>query len=240
MEEALLKIDKFINVGWGSKATQFHGSLGKSAAASTSHTSLSHPTDDGTPHITFRGDGSFFAVSSLDPYESGHARRQVRIYSRDPSAGFIPKLSATSESLPGLESSIAWRPSGNIISGLVRYGYEGGADGKEGRWEVAMLERNGLRHGGFELREKRDTWESGRVKKIEWNCDSDILAIWIERPEGDTGGSEMYNRTDESPTLDNEELSLLSQARDYRSHKGVQMASRKPYDHLHLDEKYVW
>jgi elongator complex protein 1 len=187
-------IDKFINVGWGSKSTQFHGSLGKAAAvASTSATpaeipsSMSHPTDDGLPRITFRGDAAFFAISSLDYYSSSptHSRRQVRIYSRDPSAGFIPRLSATSESLPGLEPSIAWRPSGNVLSGLVRYGYEGGGDGKEGKWDVAMLERNGLRHGGFELREARDTWQSGRVKGMAWNADSEVLAIWVERKEQD-------------------------------------------------------
>lgn len=194
--------DKFINVGWGSKTTQFHGSLGKAAArepsvpassstasSSSKPASLSHPTDDGLPRISFRGDAAFFAVSSLDAYpdSSGYARRQVRIYSRDSSAGYAPRLSATSESLPGLEGPLAWRPSGNLISALVRYGYEGGGAGQEGRWEVAMLERNGLRHGGFPLREGLETWKDGRVRGMEWNSDSEVLAIWLERPEEDVG-----------------------------------------------------
>ncbi|OCF35522.1 elongator complex protein 1 [Kwoniella heveanensis BCC8398] len=181
--------DKFINVGWGSKTTQFHGSLGKAAAKApiNTSTSFSHPTDTGLPQITFRGDASFFAISSLDVYpnEPEKARRQVRVYSRDPNAGFVPKLSATSESLPGLEGSLSWRPSGNVISTLVRYGYEGGAEGREGKWDVAMLERNGLRHGGFELREGTDTWQGGRVRGMAWNSDSEVLAIWIERKERD-------------------------------------------------------
>ncbi|WVQ93259.1 hypothetical protein IAU59_000325 [Kwoniella sp. CBS 9459] len=181
--------DKFINVGWGSKTTQFHGSLGKAAAKApiNTSTSLSHPTDTGLPQITFRGDASFFAISSLDVYtnEPEKARRQVRIYSRDPNAGFVPKLSATSESLPGLEGSLSWRPSGNVISSLVRYGYEGGGEGREGKWDVAMLERNGLRHGGFELREDRETWGHGRVRGMAWNSDSEVLAIWIQRKERD-------------------------------------------------------
>ncbi|KIR40475.1 elongator complex protein 1 [Cryptococcus deuterogattii Ram5] len=190
--------DKFINVGWGSKSTQFHGSLGKSAARQPTDTapSVSHPTDHGLPVISFRGDASFFAVSSLDPYhaeesesksesESGKARRQVRIYARDASAGFQPKLSATSESLPGLEPALAWRPSGNLISTIVRYGYHGGGEGRQGRWDVAMLERNGLRHGGFELREDKADWEDGRIRGLGWNADSEILAVWIERKDRD-------------------------------------------------------
>jgi elongator complex protein 1 len=195
----LTSADKFINVGWGSKMTQFHGSLGKAAAkeptasisSSSTPTSLAHPTDDGLPHITFRGDAAFFAVSSLDPYSHSpdYARRQVRIYSRDSSAGFAPKLSATSESLPGLEGPLAWRPSGNVISGLVRYGYMGGGAGKEGRWEVAMLERNGLRHGGFPLRERENVWKEGNVRAMGWNADSEVLAIWIQRKEEDVGAS---------------------------------------------------
>jgi elongator complex protein 1 len=129
-------------------------------------------------------------VSSLDYYPSStDARRQIRIYSREASSGFIPKLSATSENLPGLEGAVNWRPSGNLISGLVRYGYEGGAPGKEGRWEVAMLERNGLRHGGFELREDMANWKDAKVKGLRWNSDSEILAIWISRAEEDVGES---------------------------------------------------
>ncbi|ORX39112.1 IKI3 family-domain-containing protein [Kockovaella imperatae] len=184
--------DKFVNVGWGSKTTQFHGSLGKAAAkapeASSSSASrpasLSHPTDSGEPVISFRGDAAFFAVSSLDPYPSSDlARRQIRIYSSP--AGSKPNLSATSELLPGLEGPVSWRPSGNVISSLIRYGYEGGGAGNEGRWEVAMLERNGLRHGGFPLREAKDTWEQGRVKWMTWNCDSEVLAICVERIDRD-------------------------------------------------------
>jgi elongator complex protein 1 len=87
--------------------------------------------------------------------------------------------------MPGLEAALSWRPSGNVISGLVRYGYEGGGEGKEGKWDVAMIERNGLRHGGFELREGKDVWQRGRVRGMSWNSDSEILAVWVERVEED-------------------------------------------------------
>lgn len=216
-----------INVGWGSKSTQFHGSLGKAAAkqpvassSSASPTSWSHPTDDGLPVITFRGDGAYFAISSLDAYSSSSlARRQIRIYSRDPSAGFVPKLSATSEYLPGLEGALSWRPSGNLMSGIVRYGHEGGATGREGKWDIAMIERNGLRHGGFELREEPRTWQDGRIRGIKWNADSEVLAIWIERVDRDVGKSWsclvcLWSAVAKgfSAIMDNEELPLLFEA----------------------------
>ena len=79
----LILVDKLVNVGWGSKSTQFHGSLGKSAArigdpsSSSRPASLSHPTDDGLPTITFRGDAAFFAVSSLDPYPDSSLRKEA-------------------------------------------------------------------------------------------------------------------------------------------------------------------
>jgi elongator complex protein 1 len=82
---------------------------------------------------------------------------------------------------------MSWRPSGNLLSGLVRYGYEGGGVGRQGKWDVAMLERNGLRHGGFELREGMEDWKTGRVRGMSWNSDSEILAVWIERVEKDVG-----------------------------------------------------
>jgi len=50
-----------------------------------------------------------------------------------------------------------------------------------------MLERNGLRHGGFELREDMGNWKDGEIKGLRWNSDSEILAIWIGRVEEDVG-----------------------------------------------------
>jgi elongator complex protein 1 len=163
----------------------------RAAAAAPAAKSLAHGTDDGLPRITFRGDGTYFAVSSLDPNPGSGAdgaRRQVRVFNRDASSGHTPKLSATSEGIPGLEGCLAWRPSGNVIAALVRYGYEGGGEGRKGRWDVAMLERNGLRHGGFELREAAKTWENGHVVDMMWNADSEVLAIWIRRENEDVGG----------------------------------------------------
>jgi elongator complex protein 1 len=56
------------SVGWGKKETQFHGSEGKAAAQRKADvdkytTSLD---DDQHPRVSWRGDGSYFVVSSID------------------------------------------------------------------------------------------------------------------------------------------------------------------------------
>ncbi len=55
------RADAPINVGWGSKQTQFHGSAGKSAAQAPANVNLGiSPDDDMLPRISWRGDGAFF------------------------------------------------------------------------------------------------------------------------------------------------------------------------------------
>lgn len=85
-----------------------------------------------------------------------------------------------------------------------------------------MLERNGLRHGGFELREDKADWEDGRVRELAWNSDSEVLAVWIERKERDVRTWRLAKKrkripTDQdkkhSATVVHEKLPLLSQAR---------------------------
>lgn len=64
-------IDAQVNINWGSKSTQFHGSLGKVAAAAANQPAIpsgSSPDDDGRVRISWRGDAAFFALSTLDPY----------------------------------------------------------------------------------------------------------------------------------------------------------------------------
>ncbi|KAG8900398.1 hypothetical protein FRC01_010153, partial [Tulasnella sp. 417] len=191
--------DQSVNVGWGSKETQFHGSLGKGAAAASSEQTAaaarggSSPDDDGRARVSWRGDGAFFVVSSLDPHAVPpqtpepytHSRRVLRVYDRSGS------LQNTSEPVPGLEQGLAWKPSGSVIVSSQRFGFPGGGQGLPSRHDAVFFERNGLRHGEFGLREywvtKPDTkrqW-SYRVKEFAWNSDSTILAVWVERDDGD-------------------------------------------------------
>lgn len=78
-------------------------------------------------------------------------------------------LQSTSEPVAGMEHTVAWRPAGagGLIVSTQRFApqhagqgaeegkVDGLASGREGRHDVVFLERNGLRHGEFGIRE----WE---------------------------------------------------------------------------------
>jgi elongator complex protein 1 len=162
----------------------------------------SSPDDDAIPRISWRGDGAFFVVSSLSHLPSDTSpgvstknaprRRILRVYDRQAS------LQSTSEPVAGLEHPLAWRPSGNLIAGTQRFGFEGGGQGREGRHDVVFFERNGLRHGEFGLRqaevggkgsvlEDKDRKWGYKVREMNWSSDSNVLSVWIEKDEGDVG-----------------------------------------------------
>ncbi|TFK88053.1 IkappaB kinase complex IKAP component [Polyporus arcularius HHB13444] len=191
-----------INVGWGAKHTQFHGSLGKAAATSTVSAAAigASPDDDGHVRISWRGDGAYFTVSVLEGANETETRphRKVRVYSREAA------LQSTAEPVPGLEHALSWRPSGNLIVGTQRFGnipgestpQSGGGSGlgqgRDGRHDIVFFERNGLRHGEFTLREwspeHKATGERKwgyRVREVGWSSDSNVLSVWIERDDGD-------------------------------------------------------
>ncbi|KAG8883867.1 hypothetical protein FRB97_005705 [Tulasnella sp. 331] len=203
IKRAELGEDQSVNVGWGSKETQFHGSQGKTAAAASADQAASaakggsSPDDDHHPRISWRGDGAFFVVSSIEKHDlvnpstasEPHTRfrRVLRVYDR------LGALQSTSERTPGLEHAVAWRPSGSLIASSQRFGFPGGGQGIKGRHDVVFYERNGLRHGEFTLHEQsleettpgvKRRW-GYRVREMGWSSDSMILAVWIERDDTD-------------------------------------------------------
>ncbi|KAG8994650.1 hypothetical protein FRB94_009752 [Tulasnella sp. JGI-2019a] len=204
MKRAEFGEDQGVNVGWGSKETQFHGSQGKTAAAASTDQAASaakggsSPDDDHRPRISWRGDGAFFVVSSIEehdivtteanPLESyTRFRRVLRVYDR------LGALQSTSERTPGLEHAVAWRPSGSLIASSQRFGFPGGGQGIKGRHDIIFYERNGLRHGEYTLREQsqeatapdaKRRW-GYRVREMDWSSDSMILAVWVERDDVD-------------------------------------------------------
>ncbi|KAF9047491.1 pol II transcription elongation factor [Panaeolus papilionaceus] len=179
VSEAPIYVEEFgqdapINVGWGSKQTQFHGSQGKAAAVAKPVSKLGiSPDDDNLPRISWRG----------------MHHRMLRVYDRQ------GVLQSTSEDVAGLEHTLSWRPSGNLIASTQRFGYEGGGAGREGRHDIIFYERNGLRHGEFTLpsegllvkgAETPSNLRWGyRIRELSWNSDSNVLAIWIYGDQGD-------------------------------------------------------
>ncbi|TIC74349.1 IKI3-domain-containing protein [Wallemia mellicola] len=188
--------DKNVNVGWGSKSTQFHGRAGKQAASLPGGPSLvteqqkSEPVgladDDGKARVTWRSDSAFFAVSTLDllDKETGDGQvkaRVIRVYSRASAA-----LQSTSEFAPGLTQSLAWRKGAGApsIAAVQRFGQTPGCAAGYDHLDVVFFERNGLRHGEFTLKgvaqEQLVAGKIVSVRELEWSADGSVVAAWLD------------------------------------------------------------
>ncbi|CAG8976503.1 hypothetical protein HYALB_00006000 [Hymenoscyphus albidus] len=158
-----LKASNHVSVGWGKKETQFQGKGAKALKDPTMPEKIDEgvlsPKDDARTTITWRGDGAYLAISTVE----GGARRLIRVYSRE---GI---LDSVSEPIDGLEGALSWRPEGNLIAGIQRF---------EDRIDVVFFERNGLRHGQFSLRLSPEELESAcEHVTLSWNQDSTVLAV---------------------------------------------------------------
>ncbi|EXJ85914.1 hypothetical protein A1O1_06283 [Capronia coronata CBS 617.96] len=158
-----LKVSKHVSVGWGKKETQFQGKRAKAMRDPTMPETVDEgkpsPCENGKVTVSWRGDGQYVAINSIVP---GH-RRAIRVFSRE------AVLDSASEPVDGMESALSWRPFGNLIAGIKR---------SDNRIEVIFLERNGLRHGQFDLRltkDEMDSWASDVT--LTWNSDSSVLAV---------------------------------------------------------------
>ena len=205
LSEAPLATDAFgedapVDVGWGSKATQFHGSEGKAAAAAAARAPSGDtrgplvPEDDERPRVGWRADGAYFVVSAV-VHDAHGAHRVLRTYMR------TGTLSATSDAtVRGVSHCLAVRPVGNLIATTQRAGAAPDgrewAPGRDGRHDVVFFERNGLRHGEFSLREEHGAaprgdvgtlpaWRTAHaVHALAWNADGSVLAVHLVRDGG--------------------------------------------------------
>ncbi|KAI1136604.1 IkappaB kinase complex, IKAP component [Hypoxylon sp. FL0543] len=160
-----LKASKHVSVGWGKKETQFQGRGAKALRDPTIPEKVDQgvlsPHDDGSTTISWRGDGAYVAVNSI---EAG-IRRVIRVYSRD------GVLESVSEPVDAMECALSWRPSGNLMASIQRL---------EDRVDVIFFERNGLRHGQFSLRAPEIRSLAKDQIGLEWNSDSTVLAVTLE------------------------------------------------------------
>lgn len=177
IEEGPVQVEDFgteemISIGWGKKETQFHGTLGKSAAISVAQIKMeSVEGDSGDAKVSWRADGSYFAVSIIDVPVGG---RRIRVYDR------TGNLLSTSEPVEGLEESLAWRPNGSIIASTQFLK-------SQNKRQVIFFERNGLRHGEFLLSPDK------RVKDLAWSADSNVLAVIYETEDVELWASSNYH-----------------------------------------------
>ncbi|KAH3917204.1 elongator complex subunit 1 [Parastagonospora nodorum] len=158
-----VNVSSHVSVGWGKKETQFKGKRARALQDPTVPETIDEgvlsPCDDRCVIISWRGDGAYFAVNKVEE----ERRRMIRVYSRE------GQLDSVSEPVDGLEGALSWRPSGNLIAGVCR---------SSDKIEVVFFERNGLRHGQFDLRFTVEELERLTVGlKLKWNSDSNVLAV---------------------------------------------------------------
>ena len=157
-----LNASKHVSVGWGKSETQFKGKRAKAMRDPTVPEKIDEgilsPYDDNGTRISWRGDGEYLALSSVEDSK----RRVIRVYGRDGS------LDSVSEPVDGLEGPLSWRPAGNLMAGIQRF---------PERLDVVFFERNGLRHGEFTLRIPMDKVSDEKILELLWNHDSSVLAI---------------------------------------------------------------
>ncbi|KAF8476119.1 IKI3 family-domain-containing protein [Kalaharituber pfeilii] len=165
--EADLQASNHVSVGWGKAETQFKGKRAKAMRDPTVpekvDEGLLSPDDDGKVRISWRGDGAYLAVTKVD----NDRRRITRVYNRE---GI---LNSVSEPVDGLEGTISWRPSGNLIAGIQRY-----LD--KPKIDVVFFERNGLRHGEFTVFGSADAIGGQKIYQLAWNADSTVLAMTLK------------------------------------------------------------
>mmetsp|Transcript_23669 Transcript_23669/g.27368 ORF Transcript_23669/g.27368 Transcript_23669/m.27368 type:complete len:1514 (+) Transcript_23669:153-4694(+) len=127
-------------------------------------------------------DNPLIAVSSHDVEDN---TRKIRIYKQaetlemvstgrteDGSGKLIPHIlnHATASSTGTGTCSIAW--AGHNTSNLLAFVQKKGRRGRN----IVFIEPNGLQHGGFKIEQREDHEE---VVGLNWNADSDILAITL-------------------------------------------------------------
>lgn len=157
-----LNASKHVSVGWGKSETQFKGKRAKAMRDPTVPEKIDEgvlsPCDDNVTRISWRGDGAYLAVSTVEESQ----RRLIRVYSRDGS------LDSVNEPVDGLEGPLSWRPAGDLMAGIQRF---------TDRLDVVFFERNGLRHGEFTLRIPPEKVPDVNILELIWNGDSSVLAI---------------------------------------------------------------
>ena len=186
-----LKLSKHVSVGWGKQETQFKGKKARALRDPT----MPEKVDEGIlslldareTTISWRGDGAYVAVNSIE----SESRRVIRVYSRE---GI---LDSVSEPVDNVVGALSWRPAGNLLAG-VQYSPNGA--------KVVFFERNGLRHGQFELRlSSEEVQDWGSVVSLKWNVESSVLGVCFkDRIQLWTMGNYHYYLKQEIFALSNE------------------------------------
>eukprot|EP01083_Nonionella_stella_P057642 151225_1 len=134
--------------------------------------------------ISWRGDGQLFSLNALLTGE-----RRVYVYDR---AGV--RQSASESGVGGMGALVAWKSDGELIATVQKRFKTPAGKSKEDSpkevfsHQVIFFERNGLRHGEFDVRDLHCD-----LRSMQWNCDGDMLALATLTPSGE-GRVEVWTR----------------------------------------------
>ena len=175
--------DSNVNVGWGSRSTQFQGKAGKSNRETELPSEYTaDKTDNRDKQICWRPDGQYLAISYFL-----EGTRQVRIFTRD--GTYLAK----SEPLPGLTGVLSWSTDLQLITAVQIKKSPPGIF-------IVFLEKNGLKHGEFQLSQTANTgpddsnfYENLIITDLIWSTDN-YLTIAIYNKKYNTSRIEIWKR----------------------------------------------
>lgn len=174
------ELSNHVDVGWGSKETQFKGKGARQAERDLIKNldlerdmNKRDPTmplyvDDGRLSefdtkrditISWRKDCEFFGLSAIELINDVE-RRIIRVFTRS------GELVNVTEPVDGQEGQISW---GNLITSVQRQ-----VSNPEEDLTVIFFEKNGLRHGQFTSRLNP---QEAQIASLEWNANNEALAL---------------------------------------------------------------
>lgn len=198
--------ENHVTVGWGSEETQFKSTeerknekagenLSPDSATSTElqklqNGALNYEVDPNetcfNPKVSWGLESSYFAISinvkegtnPSSPRATEQAKRCIYIYSNE----CIP-LASVDKSVTGVGHCLEWGSTG--LAELIAVDQD-----LYGKMHISFFEKNGLRHIGFRLKNFNQGVFS--VKKILWNCNATILAVWIRNSNNNSDLIHLY------------------------------------------------
>jgi elongator complex protein 1 len=135
-------------------------------------------------HMVWRPDGSQLAVSSVDATDNN--LRKLQLFRRSDNDGglLLTALGRTEDGSGKLIANLQATPLGwagpacsQVLATVVTKGHQD--------LVIALVEPNGLRHGGFALGITKEVVPTTTIQNLEWNTMSDILMVHLRY--GSTG-----------------------------------------------------
>ena len=149
------------------------------------------PTDprasDTACRISWRGDGEQFALLSYDAEDCALGAK-VRIYSKELELVSTGRNVAdgAAAALKGLGDAVAFATNGSLVACAQTRA--------PGKLQVAFIEKNGLRHGEFDVRLPVASSASWEVCSLHWDLASAVLAVSLWDNASNIGVVQLYYR----------------------------------------------